>query len=214
VKAVIVGHGPGLWEKGRGELIDSFDAVIRIYDFLWQDQKNYGSKVDYCMYTYTAARMIPALKNPPESWTKTRSMESISPKEIWIVHHMGSFGALMVGPGADKLEDDYREYNPKIFNNLVYYWNYNYQQYRPKYQKFSTGILTVMVAAYHLKPEELCLIGFDNLKAGINEEYWAGYRGENGNGAIHKCLMNHDLAAESSLVFDIANAYQVEIKYI
>jgi hypothetical protein len=68
---VIIGHGPSLYNKGRGEFIDSFKYVIRFPSDDWQTQADYGKRTSfYC----SANRKAKLLTGSPEHgyylWSK------------------------------------------------------------------------------------------------------------------------------------------------
>lgn len=65
----IVGHGRSPEGKGWADVIDSCDVVVRMWDWTWQDECDYGAKYDFGFYEIQDA-LITAFKKHNKAWPK------------------------------------------------------------------------------------------------------------------------------------------------
>ena len=201
---VIIGHGPELYDKGRGRIIDGFEVVVRLGDACqWQykDELNYGTKTDYYVLPSTQLFRV-----------RCGDLDRMKPsKELWITHNMAKHVRPIVGTNVDKVLEKYKEYNPVIIYEIINFWHDIFQRYNPKQWKFSTGMVAIINAVHRLRPRTLVIPGFDNLKKGTHEDYLTGADKEGVNFTPTFCAEGHDLEAENKLLEDIQEIYGVNI---
>lgn len=201
---IIIGHGPSLFKAGLGEFIDSHKNVIRIVNFLWQDKKNYGSKVDYISLTEGQFKYIPLFK----TWTS-----KIIPKELWIGYGFGGGGPYPppAGRRGDNFKEKYKKHNPVIFNDLPFYWRHVAKhRFLATPKQFSSGFLAVMTACSHLRPKQITIAGFDNIKKGNGKGYQSGDMPH----ALKDDDLRHDWKLEKDLINAVAYTYKVKVEYL
>lgn len=186
--AVIVGHGLSLLGQKQGNYIDSFESIVRFCHVSnptkkkWADiprsEEDFGKKTNYIA-------------------TQFNYMDTIWPvDEIWIIRNFGdstwsSYVPLEYMMGIGKLQG----YNIVVFNDIVYWWYQKFLGLFPSSFRWSKGMLAVIVTAYHLRPNEICLAGFDSIKS-KDPNY------------------HHDAKSEHELIEMIADKYKINIWYL
>jgi hypothetical protein len=190
MKAIIVGNANSLLQSCNGNLIDSFDLVIRLNKFQIKGYEQYvGTKTDiYCskwlnmkynINTVSAyAKIWLPYPKPPNWWTSKGNF-----KEVTEAQHNSHL--LEHGLTADKityLDLDRAEEMESIFKNVC----------QP-----STGLISIMMAIQELYNYEIVYTGFDNFSTGW---YWD---------SSHDCLRN----MQNSVVFEKIFLNYVRSKY-
>jgi len=183
---IIVGNGPSLKDKKRGDEIDSFQTVIRLTetnifrtDHACYNIADHGRKTDYLIantYTYKFASNVPKY----ETWIYSRPNELNDSIKVKIYNRL-------------------LNYNPVFVNILTDYWlnyfetigNSNITKFRPIPQ---TGIIGIIISILKLKPYKLTLAGFDS--------YWDESMAVRGV---------HDLITERQLISEISTIYKTEL---
>ena len=140
----IVGHGRSPLGKGWGSRIDG-DTVIRLKNPSWQGKDDYGSRCDYMVASCeTLPVMLDYFRVPLEYWGQPK-------KGDWSKVTEANFRARAKAP-------------LKIHIDLHKKWNGIFRDLTTlDVRNHSVGVAAITYAAEILKPEEIRLIGFDNL---------------------------------------------------
>lgn len=156
MKAIIVGHGPSMLVEPMGHLIDEHDKVIRLkrcQDTLTQPD-HYGTRTDIVGGSLTIAAHLRGIGGAREYWVFTDSRHEDTPQDT-----LASVPFLFRGNECI-LDDD-----------LCRQWDTRYRALRdemggPGHNHTSQGFKAIIYACHHLAPEELVLVGFDNVMTG------------------------------------------------
>lgn len=169
----IVGHGPSMLEHEYGAEIDAHDTVIRQKrcEETLKYPEQYGTKTDIVSGSYTIAPMLPQHMPGNIYWVFVDSRHDDLPLDM-----------------ICKME---KVVPCTILPKVCFTWNEAYRAMRDHYkhppgvQKFSdkghphmsAGLHTLIYACEILKPKEITLYGFDNIKTGTQS--WSITRGPN-----------------------------------
>ena len=197
---VIVGHGPSMLEYEWKDKIDSFDYVIRQkrigMEMVKQNPNNFGTKTDILCGSATIREQLVA---DCEKWVFFDSRHT-----GWNPEAMG----------------DYRMNKP-----LCDIWNGLYRSMRTKWAAedsrvvsgrtsddkghthMSAGLHTIIYTCVFLKPKEITLVGFDNVKTG--DFTWSVTRGQDWKG-----YPDHRWDIENKMLNYISTMYDVTIEHL
>ena len=181
MKIVIVGHGRSLVGKGLGSTIDSYDLVVRLKGSAGVlGTEDYGKRCDVlCMSTEVVGIGY-----------------SFKPEIFWLYPKKGYYDKSVIGTFVGDMG------RPVLIPlELCNEWNTKFRQ-TATHQNISTGLAAILIAAYYLRPESICLAGFDTLiDPGIPFER---------NNAIPRTgigLINHDWKKENELLKQMSEQY-------
>jgi hypothetical protein len=181
----IIGHGASPKGKGWGSRIDE-NVVIRLKNPSWQSVEDYGKRVDYMVAsTETMPVMLDYQRKPKEYWAQPK-------RGKWAASVEASFRTRTDIPLKIPLD---------IHNR----WNGVFLNLREKEDcpNHSVGMAAITYACEFLKPDEIQLVGFDNLLNPDLPEYHKSDRG--------KWVTRHDWKAENSMLPMIEKEYGVKI---
>ena len=199
---VIVGHGPSMLEKERGDIINSFDTVIR--------QKGIG--------------LIEMRNRPQHFGTKTSAVcgsatirhQLQTEAEKWVF-----FDSRHKGWKPEECDPDVFRMNKPLCD----LWNGLYRSMRTEWSPqdhrivsgrtsdnkghthMSAGLHTLIYTCVFLKPETVTLVGFDNVRTG--EFTWSVTRGEDWKG-----YPDHRWDVENKMLNYITTMYGVKIEHL
>jgi hypothetical protein len=181
----IIGHGQSPLGKGWGPRIDE-TVVIRLKDPSWQAVEDYGKRVDYmASSTETLPIMLDYRRIPKEYWAQPK-------KGKWSAVTEANFRSQAKAPLRIPLQ-------------LFLTWNAVFKSFHDgDVPNFSLGVFAIICAAEFLKPEEIRLVGFDNLLDPNKLDYHKANKG--------KWVTRHDWHAEKRMLPEIEKAYGVRIK--
>ena len=194
----IIGHGPSMLEHEYGAEIDEHATVIRMKrcEETLKHPEQYGTKTDIVCGSYTIALMLPQHMPKNEYWAFLDSRHDDLP---WSV----------VGRMVEAVPC-------KILPELCFTWNTIYRALRTPYdtpegvQAFtplghnhmSAGLHTLLYACEVLKPREITLYGFDNIKTG--SQGWSITRGPDWNKyPDHRWDVEHQMIPMIEKEFDV-----------
>lgn len=156
MKAIIVGHGPSILGEKMGHLIDDFDKIIRLKrcQHTLDEPDYFGTKTDIVGGSLTIASQLRGIGNSPEYWIFLDSRHADVSRET-----LASIPFL------------FRGYECVMDRDLCTYWDEQYRQLRdkmggPGHNHTSQGFKAIVYACQHLAPDELILVGFDNVMTG------------------------------------------------
>ena len=193
-----MGHGPSLLEKLQGEVIDSFDYVVRLKRCLetLKYPEVYGTKTNAVCGSWTIRDKLPSLG---EKWVFLDSRHSgVLPSEV---------------------DNESRWY--RMDRGLCDWWNRLYRLRRTPYKRplgvqefdplghphLSAGFHAILYACRFLKPSKVVLAGFDNIESGSFT--WSITRGPDwGKYPDHRWDIEHDL------LLDIGDEFGVEVSFL
>jgi hypothetical protein len=165
VTTVIIGHGTSPLKKGWGREIDKH-TVVRMKDPRWQNEFDYGSRVDYLSAsTEVMHSMLLTKKNPKEYWCQPKKGEWDAAAEIDFRQKAKGRAPMVI------LEEPF------------YTWNKVYLDMRPDptaqlgFRNFSLGTFTILTVLDRLKETDVRLVGFDNL---MEPDLWEYHKGDRG----------------------------------
>jgi hypothetical protein len=196
---VIVGHGPSLLGKPRGDLIDSYDFVVR------QKQAKLNPFTGYKTDAIVG------------SWNQMRPI----PQQLWIF--IDSRFDYLTEENFQMARD---RFNACIDADLCREWDARYRARRtplgpiPEHIKqhpiasderghkhMSSGLHALLYACEFLRPRTVDLIGFDNVRTG--EFTWSVTRGED-----WKNYPDHRWDVERDMIPEIEKEWDVEVRFI
>ena len=198
----IVGHGPSILNSNLGNIINSYDIVIRqkaiSASLVSNAPKDYGTKTSIICGSYTIKEAL--------FWN--------SKSKIWVF--MDSRHEKIV-PTIDT--------RFTLLPDLCKHWNSLYRQLRSSnynrnkqmtthatsselgHNHMSCGLHTIIYACDILKPEKISLFGFDNIKNG--DFTWSVTRGKSWNE-----YPDHRWDTEKEMLKLISNNYYVNFEFI
>ena len=184
---VIIGHGPSpkgcLW----GAKIDEH-AVIRLKNPEWQNVKDYGKRVDYLVSsTETLLVMLDYKRVPIEYWGQPK-------RGNWNSTTENTFKGRAKAPLKIPI-DVHNRWNP-VFRSLS-------DKTEMECPNHSLGMAAITYACEFLKPEEILLLGFDNLLDPARLDYEKADKG--------KWPSRHDWFAENRMLPLIEKEYGLTI---
>lgn len=199
---IIVGHGPSMLEKERGDVIDSFDTIIRQKAIGMQEMRNrpqhFGNRTNILCGSATIRQQLQA---QCEKWIffdsrhKTWKPSQCDPEvfrsdkplcDLW--------NALYRGQRTDWTNEDHRIVGSRTSDNKGH-------------THMSAGLHTIIYACAFLKPDKITLVGFDNVRSG--EFTWSVTRGEDWKG-----YPDHRWDIEKKMVDYITTLYKVKIEHL
>jgi hypothetical protein len=139
-KIVIVGNGPSVMNNKFGELIDSFDIVVRINHY--KPNEYVGYKMDYFVFAPSNIKFF-----NQEIYDKCKNLLN------WDVHNLPSF--------YDDKEKTINIDSRKI--NDFFHKNFGFQT-PPRRPIVSTGIAAIMIFLNKNPSDKVYIYGFDGLK--------------------------------------------------
>jgi hypothetical protein len=199
---IIVGHGPSMLEKERGDVIDSFDTIIRQKAIGMQEMRNrpqhFGRRTNILCGSATIRQQLQA---QCERWIffdsrhKTWKPSQCDPEvfrsdkplcDLW--------NALYRGQRTDWTNEDHRIVGSRTSDNKGH-------------THMSAGLHTIIYTCAFLKPDKITLVGFDNVRSG--EFTWSVTRGEDWKG-----YPDHRWDIEKKMVDYITTLYKVKIEHL
>jgi hypothetical protein len=181
----IVGHGLSPVGKKWGSRIDE-TVVVRMKDASWQSAEDYGSRVDYMA---SSTEILPVMLDYKRV-----------PKEYWAQPKKGKWSAVTEANFRSRAKAPLR-----IPLQLFLTWNAVFKSFHDgDVPNFSLGVFAIICAAEFLKPEEIRLVGFDNLLDPNKLDYHKANKG--------KWPTRHDWHAEKRMLPEIEKAYGVIIR--
>lgn len=184
---VIVGHGDSPKGCGWGKRIDEH-IVWRLKDPSWQTPDDYGKRVDYmCSSTETLQVMLDYKRIPIKYYGQPK-------KGSWSEIAEARFRERAQAPLEIPL-DIHNHWKP------VYLDFCRDPSLAPNH---SVGTAAITYAAAFLKPDQIKLVGFDNLLDPYRLDYYKANKG--------KWPSKHDWLAENKMLPMIEKDYGVEIR--
>jgi hypothetical protein len=147
-KVAIIGHGPSPEGRGWGYKIDQM-PVVRMHNHLWQYPRDYGTRLDYVVI--------------PGPWGNLpyKEMDHNPPPACgYLLYTLPNQRSKFVHPEEFK---DRTIAKFKMDNETKTIFEAGFVPTR--------GFCGVIMAMRHLKPEEIVLVGFDSIVAGVQTEY-------------------------------------------
>ena len=196
MKAIIVGHGPSMMLEKMGHLIDEFDIVIR----LKRCQKTlkhfeyYGSKTSVVAGSLTIAGALREVK-ADQYWVFVDSRHSDIDQAV-----------------IDNIPNIFKPKPCILDKALCDSWDEIYRSKRDDmggqgHAHTSQGFKAILYALHFLKPDELILVGFDNIFTG--DFTWSVTRGPK-----WKHYPDHRWDVENELLDDLKKAYDIPIGFL
>jgi hypothetical protein len=204
----VIGHGRSPEGKSWGVGIDSCNTVIRCWDWQWQPVEDYGGKYDYGLFMLT-----------PKGLRLFQDFNARRPTRGWLAY-MGkpTSGGL---PDGTTLLDTSRwvqiaqeEFGGRGETNIL---------------TLTRGCVAAAWAIEYAIPNEpVVLVGFDNVKIGVNQpidqsfcpEYWELYNSRFAPGKAEKTYpigtartATHDMSVEKPLLELLAKRNRAELRF-
>jgi len=210
MSVAIVGHGPSMLNSMRGKLIDSFDCVIRqkavSHALVMNNPADFGQKVSVVSGSWTIKN---ALFWHPfcQKWVFLDRRHSMV-TDIEAKNYSNATGAIVlkdVCAGWTNIYTDIR--------SSYYEWSEAKEITKHStsddrgVRHLSCGLYTIIYACEILKPREITLFGFDNVKSG--NFTWSLARGPD-----WQDYPDHRWDTENSLIPLIESAYEVKLNFI
>lgn len=193
----VIGHGRSPEGRHWGERIDSCDAVVRMWDWFWQPNADYGEKYDYGVVALIPFSLEPFHKAP-----------KAIPRIAWLGYARGK-GETPVLPNMEIIDQRYRDEAVRLGG-------------RPG-MNLTRGCAAVCWAIE--AADEVVLVGFDNLKAraclDIDAAFCPDYQalwdrwhpGWRGRLYSTKRQGSHDVAIERPLIEALARKRGVTVAF-
>jgi len=185
-RVCIVGHGPSVREKPRGQDIDQC-TVVRLKNCkrLLADKEHYGRRIDY------AAASTETLKG-------LHGLGAKHVKEYWGYPKRGKYNAKV----AQELQDltGRPVWVPLTLTND---WNKRFRDLGGQHKNMSLGMAAIIMVCEKLKPENLFLAGFDTM-LDPDKEYYTCLKERKGH-------PGHDWATEHILLDQVRAEYDTVI---
>lgn len=202
MSVIIVGHGPSMLDRERGQEIDSFDTVIRQKGIgLTESRKRplyFGVKTDYLCGSATIRQQLQA---QCEKWIFFDSRhrgwkpEECDPEvfrsdkklcDLW--------NGLYRGRRTEWTNEDHRVVSGRTSDSKGH-------------THMSAGLHTIIYTCAFLKPDVITLVGFDNVRTG--QFTWSVTRGEDWKG-----YPDHRWDIENKMLDYITTMYNVKIEHL
>jgi hypothetical protein len=183
MNAIIVGHGPSILYAKKGEVIDKYDAVIRL-KWGWKGAKDlttdsgnpaedFGMRTDYLLSTLRTVEMYERVTGLKEYWgydnvfcgrNLFKIQQAMEPTPVWV---------------------DYP---------TTKYWLEMYNSMRTwGLPHVSTGMAAIWYACTRLKLKSLTIVGYDNTIAGTGLDYKSVWRPDEYKYPAHRWDIEHTL---------------------
>lgn len=193
-------------KDGKGQIIDSYDVVVRqkrcseTLNF----PEDWGSKTDVVCGSFTIATELPKDMPGCEYWVFMDSRHTHVPPEQ--VEAVAKYVPCTI---HRELCD---EWNEKYRNMRTSFFMYPGQEIKATsddlgHTHMSAGLHTLIYACHILKPEQITLFGFDNVKDGYFT--WSVTRGPE-----WKKYPDHNWATEHKMVPVIAEHFDVQVEFM
>lgn len=190
----IVGHGPSVVGMNYGNIIDSHDGVVRMVEWDWQNEIDYGRKYTIGVYS----------EGPTKDWVKKSKYKP----EIYFYYD--TTGKLV------DIEDD------KIPGNKAYGKIFTIQLKRTVWdwidlvelqsaKHFSRGIAAVLGVLTYFSPEKITLVGFDAVRFGFSKKHHPVELTNQWKRRIPKGGNTHDWNVERKILQVVGNFTDIEI---
>lgn len=200
---VVVGHGHSPVGKGWGKRIDSGDAVIRLWNWHWQDPLDWGVKYDWGFFEIHHTSLSQYHKKNKKHPTE------------------GYIGAILQDFPEKKLPPNTVEWDPKPVAGVGYSMGGVGTKGR---LRLTRGVQAACWALeYKLPGEELILVGFDNTYLGrslsiekgfpaayVNDPACSNFRDYAGGLTKYG---NHDYAIEKPLLLRLGRERGVKVSF-
>lgn len=201
---VVVGHGRSPEGKRWGNKIDACKKVVRMWDWQWQDDADFGNKYDYGLMVLT-----------PKALGIFHLHNKRIPNRGWLVYYGKPTAGVLPNPPPCE-----------ILNTPVWV-----QQGREMGGLGLTGELTLTrgcaAAAWAIQNDSrVVLVGFDNVRCGVNKPveesfdpvYWNLYTGRFKDQSKYYPVggtktNTHDMAIELPLLKALAREAQTELLF-
>jgi hypothetical protein len=205
----VIGHGRSPEGRGWGSKIDSCSTVIRLWDWYgWQGVADYGEKYSYGLFVLT-----------PKGLSAFTSYHKIVPARKWLAY----LGKPVRGDLPNGVPIEIVDPSPWV------------AEAQAMGGAGLSGRLTLtrgfVAAAWALcctpYPDNVVLVGFDNVKLGINQpieksfcpEYWKMFNSrfesklDKSYPVGHSKTETHDMAVEAPLLFKLAGDRGLKLDY-
>ena len=177
MKAIIVGHGPSILTQSLGRKIDAFDKVVRLKRCAetLRYPKIYGSKTDIVCGSWTIGGQLKGVKAPTYWIFLDSRHKAVTDQDIATMKLVFKPDDLLIDrPLCDK-------WNKVYYDNREDYPTEEMTERKATsddkgHWHMSAGLHAIMYAMDYLKPDELHLVGFDNLLEG-KQKTWSVTRG-------------------------------------
>ena len=206
MKAIICGHGPSMLQNLHGELIDSYDVVIRQKrcEETLKHPKQFGTRTDVVCGSWTIGSQLPVHMPGCKYWVFTDSRHEDVPDE--------DIQRARIEIPAEIRPWRCREWNQfyRDCRTPTMIWDRR-QEHKATSDEYghthmSAGLHTLMYAGEFLHPNRVTLVGFDNVRSGTFT--WSVTRGD---GWQH--YPDHRWDVERKLVPIMAQRYQMMVDY-
>lgn len=203
--AVVVGHGRSPEGQGWGKRIDSADLVLRMWDWHWQSETDYGRKYDIGFYEASKAWM-------PNFWQHNQH----TPEQGWVASFWGNSPKHCKTPDRSTFvcQERWCEQAKAMGGHGL----------NPELLHFTRGAIATCWLIENSKPgDKIILVGFDNVRArwclSVEEGYSEIYRAQPSTftfkhyipgGPRHSC---HDFSIEFPYMQRLAAEHGVEIVF-
>lgn len=203
--AVVVGHGKSPEGRGWGKQIDAADLVLRMWDWHWQSERDYGRKYTVGFYEASMAWM-------PNFWKHNRH----EPTDGWIASFWGR------GPKHCKTPDrtTFVDQTPWC-NRAKAMGGHGLSADRLNFTR--GGIAACWLIENSQPGDKVILVGFDNVRARvclpIDEGYSETYRSQPSTFTFASYIpggprhSNHDFSIEYPFMKRLAEERGVEVVF-
>jgi len=211
MKAIIVGHGPSILAEPMGMLVDEHDVVIRLKrcQQTLENPDYFGTKTDVVAGSLTIAGELKGIGGADEYWIFVDSRHENTHPDVLESAKRYLSRPQKKGPTLNPELPPVG--SPEHFNRVILdkelcdYWDQQYRNLRDEmggegHNHTSQGMKALIYAMHHLRPDELTLVGFDNIATG--EFTWSITRGPE-----WQHYPDHRWDVEHRLLQQVANAY-------
>lgn len=201
ITVAIVGHGKSPEGRGWGPKIDAADYVVRMWNWQWQGEADYGVKYDFGL-----------IENCPSIISQFHKYNVRQPVRGWVVSDLG--------PYKRGLPPEAEIINQKPWTDIGTAMG---GVGATKHLQFTRGTVVACWAIEHAQPgDEVVLVGFDNVycgtalavKDGFSDAYVADPSGLSFVGyAPGRRYGNHDFGIERPVMQHLADERGVKLTF-
>jgi len=210
MSVAIVGHGPSMLNSMRGKLIDSFDCVVRqkavSHALVFNYPEDFGQKVSVVCGSWTIKDAL--FWHPfAQKWVfLDRRHSTVS--DVEVLKYQKATNAIILKNTCDywtKVYTDSRssEYSWAHLNEITTHTTSDKMGVR----HLSCGLYTIIYACEILRPKEITIFGFDNVKSG--NFTWSLARGPD-----WQDYPDHRWDTENLLIPLVEDNYGVKLNFI
>lgn len=197
----IIGHGRSPEGRGWGDRIDQC-LTVRMWDWQWQDRRDYGTRYDYGFFEAHPLMM--------RAFATNRTGD---PAIGWLASVLGDLKRCIVPDGTDLIRQDRWTDLGRQMGGMG----------RTGNLKFTRGTIAACWAIESGLDDEVVLVGFDHVRAGrtfrLDQAFSPAYRNNPGTfsfkahrGGVDKAG-NHDFAIERPVLVCLARMNGIKLSF-